>query len=242
MLILFSFLTFLSTYIWGLFSLKFKNSLHSIMAFTAWILLWVVCFEIFPELIDLIKSNNFKTLDAMIALVTGFLLFHILEKTILIHHWHEWDYAVHHHPHVWILSAVALIFHSFIDWIWIWLGFQFWQGVWIIVAIAVISHDFTDGMNTVSLMLHNKNSVNKAKIFLLIDSIAPIIWAISTLFFKFSSGFLIVYLSFFAGFLLYIWASDILPEAHSEKSSYKLLGLTLTGVFLIYFLVLISGS
>ncbi len=51
----------------------------------------------------------------MIALVLGFLLFHILEKTILIHHNHESDYAIHRHPNVGIMSAIALIGHSFMD-------------------------------------------------------------------------------------------------------------------------------
>jgi ZIP family zinc transporter len=37
------------------------------------------------------------------------------------------------------------------------------------------------------------------------------------------------YLGFFAGFLLYIGASDLLPQAHSEKSTTMTIVLTVLG-------------
>ncbi len=229
-----SILTFISTALGGLFSIKQKDNLHRIMGFTAGVLLGVVFFDIFPEIINLIKENNFSSNGVMIALVLGFLVFHILEKTILIHHSHEDEYADHKHPQVGVASALALVVHSFMDGAGIGLGFQVSNEVGILVAIAVIAHDFTDGMNTVTLMLTHKNSLLKAKWFLLLDALAPILGAISTLFFKVPTNFLVLYLGFFAGFLLYIGASDILPEAHSKNSSLKTIALTIAGVILIF--------
>src|SRR6185295_10761734 len=101
------------------------------------------------------------------------------------------------------------------------------SAIGILIAIAVISHDFTDGMNTVSLMLNHKNTDKKAKLFLFITALTPVLGVASTLFFSVPEYFLYLYLGFFAGFLLYIGAADILPEAHSEHSSYKLIGLTI---------------
>jgi ZIP family zinc transporter len=170
----------------------------------------------------------------MIALVTGFLLFHILEKTILIHHAHENDYAIHVHPHVGILSALALVGHSFLDGFGIGLGFQVSPTLGILVAIAVISHDFTDGMNTITLMVTHKNSIQKAKTFLFFDALAPMVGVLAASVFRIPNNFMILYLGFFAGFLLYIGASDILPQAHSKKSSYQLIGLTILGVLFIF--------
>jgi ZIP family zinc transporter len=234
LVILLAIATFFSTYFGGLLAVRLKNKLHLVMGFTAGVLLAVVSFDIFPEIIELIKENNFNSIDAMIALVFGFLLFHILEKTLLIHHAHEGDYAEHRHPQVGILSALALAGHSFMDGVGIGLGFQVNPAVGLLIAIAVISHDFTDGMNTVTLMLSNKNTVANAKKFLLLDATTPILGAISTLFFTVSAHFLVLYLGFFAGFLLYIGVSDILPEAHSKNSSFKLIGLTVSGVLLIF--------
>ena len=226
--------TFFSTSLGGLFSIHHKDKLHRIMGFTAGVLFGVVFFDVFPEIISLINKNNLNITDVMIALVLGFLIFHILEKTILIHHSHEEEYADHKHPQVGVLSALALAGHSFLDGVGIGLGFQVNPTVGLLVAVAVIAHDFTDGMNTVSLMLTHNNSTTKAKWFLLLDALTPILGAFSTLFFRLPENFLVLYLGFFAGFLLYIGASDILPEAHSKQSSFGTILLTLLGVMLIF--------
>ena len=232
--LLLSIATFLSTFFGGLFSIKNKDNLHKIMGFTAGVLVGVVFFDIFPEIISMLRENNFGTTGAMIAVVAGFLVFHVLEKSILLHHSHEDEYADHKHPHVGIASGLALAAHSFMDGVGIGLGFQISSTVGVLVAIAVIAHDFTDGMNTVSLVLTNKNSIGRAKWLLLLDAFTPILGVISTFFFHVPQYVLVLYLGFFAGFLLYIGASDILPEAHSKHSSYKTIALTIAGLGLIF--------
>jgi len=194
----------------------------------------VVSFDIFPEIINQVKTNNLDSLGPMIALVLGFFIFHILEKAIVIHHAHEDQYADHKHPYVGVLSALALSGHSFLDGVGIGLGFQINATVGVLIAVAVIAHSFTDGMNDVALMLTNKNTIKKAKWFLLLHSIAPILGVLSTLFIEIPNYFLVLYLGFFAGFLLYIGASDILPEAHSKHSSYKTIALSVLGVIFIF--------
>ncbi|HWQ08247.1 MAG TPA: ZIP family metal transporter, partial [Holophaga sp.] len=213
---------------------RFRGKLHLIMSFTAGVLLGVVCFDIFPEIIEQVQVLHIEPVAPMVALVVGFLLFHILEKAILIHHAHEDDYAHHHHPQVGVFSAMALIGHSFMDGVGIGLGFQVSGAVGILVAIAVISHDFTDGMNTVTLMLHHKNSSAKSRAFLLLDAAAPVLGSLMTLWIQVPARFLVLYLGFFAGFLLYIGVSDILPEAHSQESSYRMIALTVVGVLFIF--------
>ena len=232
--VILSIATFFSTLFGGLFAVKYKNKLHLIMGFTAGVLLGVVSFDIFPEIIARVNAGGFKPIEPMVALVFGFLLFHILEKSIVIHHAHEGDYAEHKHPHVGVISAIALAGHSFMDGVGIGLGFQVNPAVGLLVAVAVISHDFTDGMNTVTLMLTNHNSDKKSKMFLLLDAVTPVLGAASTLLFSVSSHFLVLYLGFFAGFLLYIGASDILPEAHSQYSSYRQIALTVLGTLFIF--------
>lgn len=223
-----------STLLGGLFAIKFKNKLHYIMAFAAGVLLGVVAFDIFPEIIKQVKIYNFDSIQIMVALVLGFLIFHVLEKSILIQHCHEKECIAHKHPQIGVISALALAGHSFMDGIGIGLGFQVSPVVGLLVTIAVISHDFTDGMNTVTLMLNNRNTDRKSIIFLLLDAATPVLGATSTLLFKVPPYFLVLYLGFFAGFLLYIGASDILPEAHSEQSSYKLMSLTILGTLFIF--------
>lgn len=226
--------SFVSTFVGGLFSIKFRDKLHLIMGFTAGVLIGVFSFDIFPEVVQQVQEHGFDPVVPMIAFVAGFMVFHIVEKTILIHHAHEEEYADHKHPQVGVASALALAGHSFLDGIGIGLGFQVSPAIGVTVALAVIAHDFTDGMNTVTLLLSNKNSPAKARWFLFLDALAPILGAVSTLFFHVPPLFLVLYLGFFGGFLMYIGASDILPEAHSKNSSFKLIGLTVLGLVFIF--------
>lgn len=242
--ILFSFASFLSTFVGGLFALKHNDRLHFILSFTAGVLIGVVSFDILPEIFQLAHEHTLDPTGAMIALVTGFLFFHSLEKFVLIHHSQEGAYTPHHHPHVGILSAFALAGHSFMDGVGIGLAFQVSTSVGTVVAIAVIAHDFCDGLNTVSLMLVNKNTARRALAMLVIDALAPVLGAISTLAFHLPPSFLMLFLGFFAGFLLYISASDILPEAHSKAppaTVIKLVGLTCLGAIFIFVVVRLAG-
>jgi ZIP family zinc transporter len=211
--------TFLSTLAGGLFALKFRDRLHFVLSFTAGVLLGVVSFDILPEIFALARDSGNDPSSAMIALVAGFLLFHSLERFVLIHHVHEADFAAHHHPHIGVFSAVALAGHSLMDGVGIGLAFRVSNAVGIAVAIAVIAHDFCDGLNTVSLMLVHRNTTLRSIGMLLLDASAPVVGSASTLLFQVPSPILILYLGFFAGFLLYIAASDVLPEAHSQNRS-----------------------
>ena len=226
--------TFVSTFLGGLTAFKNKDRLHRILGYTAGVLLGVVAFDILPEIFNSLQSQHKTATGAMIALVCGFLLFHIIEKSILLHHSVEDDYPVHHHPQVGVASALALSGHSFLDGVGIGLGFQVDNTVGIAVAIAVIAHDFSDGLNTVSLMLANKNNSRRAFRLLLVDAIAPVLGVLVTKLIHISAEGLVLYLGFFAGFLLYIGASEILPEAHSQHSSYRTIALTLAGTVFMF--------
>ncbi len=230
MAIIFTILTFISTLIGGFIGLRYKDKLHLILGLTAGVLLGVVSFDIFPEIIKLTQELNVDPINPMIALVLGFLIFHIFEKVVLIHKEDEGHYGKHKHPVVGIASALALAGHSFLDGVGIGLGFQVSSTIGVIVAIAVIAHDFSDGLNTVSLVMVHKNSQKRAILLLLLDALAPVLGVLSTLLFSVPENFLLLYLGFFAGFLLYIGASDILPEAHDQHSSLATIMMTLAGV------------
>ena len=232
--ILFSVLTFFSTSLGGLFGIKYKDKLHYIMSFTAGVLLGVSFFDIIPEAFRIINENKFNVDYLSIPLVIGFLFFHILEKTILIHHSHKEEVADKKHPTIGLSGALGLAFHSFLDGVGIGLGFHVNAQIGLLMAMAVISHDFSDGLNTVTIMLNHKNPMKRTVFLLLLDAITPILGTLSTFLFIIPNNLLVVYLGFFTGFLLYISASDLLPEAHSHHSSYRLILLTTLGALLIF--------
>ena len=211
--------TFVSTLGGGLLALAFRDRLHYLLSFTAGVLLGVVCFEVLPEIFSISAQHGLAIAGPMIAMVGGLLFFHSLEKFLLIHHAHESDYAAHGHPHVGVVSALALIGHSVLDGVGIGIAFQVSDAVGISVAIAIVAHDFSDGLNTVGLMLSHGNSPRRSAVMLVLDSIAPVVGAAATLLFQVPPSALNVYLGFFAGFLLYIGMADILPQAHSRASA-----------------------
>jgi zinc transporter ZupT len=239
-----SLLTFVSTSMGGLCALRFRDRLHLLLGFTAGVLLGVVSFDLLPEIFELSSRQGGNGLPAMVALVAGFMFFHGLEKFVLVHSVHEDDYAAHRHPHVGMVSAFALIGHSFMDGVGIGLAFQVSPAVGVTVAIAVIAHDFCDGLNTVGLMLLHRNSTRRSIVMLALDALAPVIGAASTLAFTLSDHALVLYLGGFAGFLLYIGASDILPQAHSRAgpaTALRLIGLTALGAAFVYAVVRVAA-
>lgn len=226
--------TVVSTFAGGAFALRHRDRLHLILGFTAGVIVGVVAFDVLPEIADLTRSTGLGFKTAMIALAAGFLAFHGVEKWLLVHNAHEQEYAGHHHPAVGLASAVALCGHSLTDGLAIGLAFQVSHKVGFAVAIAVIGHDFADGLNTVSLMLRHGNTRRRAITLLALDAVAPLAGAALTLAVHVPQRGLLVYLGVFAGFLLYIGASDILPEAHAEHPSLATLGLTIVGAGLMY--------
>src|SRR5690349_5585810 len=83
--VLFSIATFISTLGGGFLALRFSDRLHYILSFTAGVLLGVVSFDILPEIFSLASAHALDPIGAMIALVAGFLVFHTVEKFVLLH-------------------------------------------------------------------------------------------------------------------------------------------------------------
>lgn len=236
MVILFIFGAFLATFIGGLLGIRFRDKLHLILGFTAGVLISVVSFDIFPEIIEMTERLGISPHIPMFAFVAGFFLFHVIEKLFLVHYTHEEEYNPHHHPAVGTLSALALSFHTFLDGLAIGLSFQVNPALGVAVALGVIAHGFSDGLNTVSLMLMHGNNLKRTLRVLVLNAAAPLLGGLVSIFISLPEQILLLAVGFIGGFLLYIGASDILPEAHSGKSSYKTILATLVGVAFIYVL------
>jgi len=218
----------------GLLALNEKRRLNLTLGFTAGALLGLVAFDLLPEIFEISEANALDVIWPMIALAVGFLLFHSVERYILIHHSHERDYLIHTHPHVGIASSLALVGHSFLDGLSIGLAFQINNAVGVAVAIAVIGHRFADGFNSVNLMLLHKNDRSRTLKFLALVGLAPIVGVLCSFLFTPPETTLAIYLGFFAGFILYIAASDILPQAHSKKSTRATVLLTILGTAFMF--------
>src|SRR5262249_42210357 len=144
-------------------ALRKRDSLNTALALTAGLVLGLVTFDLLPEIFDITNTEKFDPVWPMIAMTTGFLLFHILEKFILLHQVSEDQYSPHSHPRLGTIRAVALSGHSFLDGLSIGVGFQVSTAVGSAVALAVIGHRFADGFDTTTFMVFHKNRLSYIK-------------------------------------------------------------------------------
>ena len=172
----------------------------------------------------------------MVAFAAGFLVLHVVERSVAMHGAHEGEYGAHHHhdPDVGLASAVALAAHSFLDGVGIGLAFQVDDTVGFAVALAVIAHDFADGLNTVTVMRTHGNSRRRQVVMLVVDALAPVLGALSHPVLQRRGQGARALPGGFAGFLLYLATADILPEAHARHPSRLTLVSTVGGVGLMW--------
>lgn len=232
--IMFAFLAFVATLLGGLTALKNRDQLHRLLGYTAGVMLGLIAFDLLPEIFETVNREQIDPIMPMLALVAGFLLIHIVEKAVVIHHAHDAEYAEHTHPSIGQASALALITHTFLDGVGIALGFQVDQSVGIAVAIAVIAHDFTDGLNAVTLMLAHRNNLRRSIVVLVLAALAPIAGALLASAIILPDSALVLYLGFISGLLLYICTSDILPQAHTKHPSKITIALTVLGAAFMF--------
>jgi ZIP family zinc transporter len=241
MMILIAFSTFVSTFLGGLFALRFKDKLHLVLGFSAGAVIAVAFFDLMPEAIAL--GSKFYSPGTIIQFTAiGFLFYLILDRLIFFHaHQNDDEHETEGHIHRGILGAGSLSLHSFLDGVAIGLAFQVSVTVGAVVAVAVLVHDFSDGINTVNMILKNTGGRRFAFKWLIADAVAPVLGAFSTLFFSLPEQSLAVVLGTFAGFFLYIGATDLIPESHHSHPKITTTIMTLLGVAVLYGAIQLAG-
>lgn len=232
-------LTFASTFLGGWIALRSKGSMRFFFAFSAGTLLAISFVDLLPEAMDASDSDAQLRAWVFYIILASFVLFHLLERYVLVHHTHEHeeqdehDHA-HDHSHAQGgLGATGLVIHSLLDGVAIGAAFQASSEVGVVVALAVIAHDFADGVNTVTLTRRVSSDKRRGLFFLLADAIAPVVGAALTLVVDIPQAWLAIALAFFVGHFLYIGASDLIPEMHRGRRSWPAFAVHLAGMLVI---------
>jgi zinc transporter ZupT len=222
---------FASTLAGGLLALGLRDKLHLILGFSAGAVIGVAFFDLLPEAMTV--GAQFHTPSAIFAWTAlGFLSYLVLDRILSFH-----GDAAHRGG----FTASVLCIHSLLDGVAIGLAFQTSKAVGIIVAIAVLTHDFSDGINTMNIVLKNRGNRTIALRWLLLDAVAPVLGIISTLFFTLPSAGFGVALALFAGFFLYIGASDLIPESYHAHPKFLTTAMTLAGAAVLYAAITLIG-
>src|SRR5947209_3569808 len=202
----------------GAFAFRYQRHLLYIMAFSSGMLIGVAFLDLVPEVTDLAFHEGLPVRWLMATLVAGFVAIFLLEKLTIIHSEKQHDAPGHTHQ-VGLAGALGLSFHSFLDGLAIGVGFKAGFKTGLVVLLAVVAHDFADGLNTVTFMLASRNNRSRTIALLLIDAAAPVLGALVAGVLRIAPHVVAFQLSFFAGFLLYLGASDLLPQVHEKLRS-----------------------
>ena len=237
---LYALAAFAMTLAGGAFAFRYRRYLLYIMAFSSGMLIGVAFLDLLPEVADIAFHEALPIRPLMVTVLVGFLGIFLLEKLTIIHSEKTHDEPGHHH-HVGLAGAIGLSFHSFLDGLAIGVGFQAGTTTGVVVLLAVVAHDFADGLNTVTFMLAARSSRWRTGLLLAVDAVAPVVGAVCAGFFNIAPRVVAYQLAFFAGFLLYLGASDLLPQVHARPRR-VLIASTIAGVLtagvLVYFLSL----
>lgn len=230
--------TIISTFLGGLFAIRYKDKLHLILGFSAGAVIAVALFDLLPESLEL-SSSFFDTKIITLLIASGFSLYLVLDRFFSLHA-HDSENC-DNPSHSSKLSATALIFHSFLDGVGIGLAFKISNAIGWVVAVAVLAHDFSDGINTVGIILKNKGERKQVLRYLVADALAPAVGVISTVFFSVAMPTLGLILAVFTGFFLYIGASDLVPESHHHHPTLWTTFMTILGMAVLYFAIHLAG-
>ena len=234
--------TCVATLIGGWVGISLRDRLHLVLAFSAGAVIGVAFFDLLPEAVELAASAGphpaitARTVVAMAGL--GFLLYLLLDRTLPGHGTHALGRP--DARRAWA-AAGSFAIHSFLDGFAIGIGFQASRAVGIVVAVAVLAHDFSDGLNTVSVVLRNGGNRRGAFKWLVVDAVAPVVGALTSMALTIPTQDLALILALFSGFFLYVGGSDLLPESHHAHPRLLTTFATVAGAVFLYFVAQVAG-
>jgi zinc transporter ZupT len=217
----------------GVVALRLRASTGLLFALASGAVIGVVLFDLLPEALRLggPQANVFQVLTAVACGFAVYLLVHRLAA------YSERGQGLKSH-----LGAGALTLHSLIDGLGIGLAFKASPAVGAGVALAVLAHDCLDGANTVTLSLANGAGDRTARRWLVADALAPLVGIGLSRLISVPPGTLELLLGGFAGFFLYIGASELLPQALAHRPKVSTSFATVAGLTALYTVVRLTGG
>jgi ZIP family zinc transporter len=233
MLLAIGVVTGLATLAGGALALRLTSWLGLLIAFGAGAVLGVSLFDLLPEALTLGAPTS-RPFEIATALVCGFAAYLAIDRSVAsITRQGGWR------GH---LGAAALTAHSLMDGLGIGLAFHVSAAAGVIVAVAVLAHDFLDGANTVTLAMSGGTGRPAARGWLAADAIAPLAGIGLARLIVVPQATLALLLAVFAGFFLYIGASELLPQAAQRRPLASTPLATLAGLAMLYAVVRFSGG
>jgi len=217
---------------------KLKKILLFLVSFSAGALFGDAFIHLIPSVVEEFGCK----LVVPLGILTGILVFFILEKFICWRHCHI--PTSKHHPHpVGFMNLIGDGFHNLIDGMIIGGSYLASIPIGIATSIAVILHEIPQEIGDFGILLHAGFSRFKALMFNFISALLAIVGTVISLVIGSKiQNYTLFLIPFTAGGFIYIAGSDLIPEMHKEtlpiKSFIQLLALVLGIVIMLLFVVL----
>ncbi len=185
-----------------------------LVSFSAGALLGDVFFHLLPKLVE----GGGLTVWISFYILSGILLFFVLEKFIIWHHCHNIQNGAECHPFVYT-NLIGDALHNFIDGMIIAGSFLISLPLGIITALAVVFHEIPQEIGDFGVLLHAGFSRGKVIIYNLLSAVTAILGAIVVLTIGGQSeNFSLFVVALTIGGFIYIACSDLIPELHKEST------------------------
>jgi ZIP family zinc transporter len=215
----------------GALALRFRRHIPLILGFSAGAVIGVALFDLTPEALQL--AGKVAQPVVILGLTgLGFCSFMIFDRGLRA-------IAAGKSGH---LGPASLTLHSLVDGLGIGLAFQVAPAIGVVVAVAVLAHDIADGVNTVTLALASGGGQARARGWLVADAAAPLIGIGLTRLFTIGPGPLGLAVALFAGFFLYVGASELAPASHRALPRVWTSLATIAGMAAIWLVVRLAAG
>jgi len=182
-------------------------------------------------------------LPVSLYVISGILIFFVLEKFLRWRHCHIPTSEEHMHPLA-TLNLAGDAVHNLIDGMLVGASYMVSLPIGIATTLAVIMHEIPQEVGDFGVLIHGGLSVKKALTFNLLSALTAMLGAILAIVMGSEiEGFSLSLLPITAGGFLYIAGSDLIPELHHEvKASKSLLQfiMILLGVGVMALLIILE--
>ncbi len=208
-----SLISLIGVFTLGIKTETLKKFLIYMLAFSAGALFGDAFIHLIPEIIE--EQGNFGLLSS-ISLLSGIVLFFVIEKFIHWQHCHLPITEKHIHPFAY-MNLVGDGVHNLIDGLIIAGSYLVNLQVGIATTLAVILHEIPQEIGDFGVLLHGGFSKGKALLLNFITASLAILGTIAVLLIGTKvEGLSSVLLPIAAGGFIYIAGADLIPELHKE--------------------------
>ena len=202
---------------------RIKGAHRFIIPVAIGVFLGAVFFELVPETLE--GSRYFGGL----VIVAGFALFYLLSHFLHTYHHHHGDECGDGVEGSGRLLLIGDTIHNFADGVVVATAFFINPSVGIATAIGIALHEIPQEIVEYGVLLRSGYSRKRALVLNFVSALSIVVGVILTSMFKtFATESLWILTGLAAGNLLYIAASDLLPELQEEHRDHFAMSFTLT--------------